>query len=323
MQQKENKYFIFDIVKEINFKYVIKKILSFVIAKMYKVLLLLNNEKNKTKKFKVSICAIFKNEAPYMKEWIEFHRVVGIEHFYLYNNFSNDNYRDVLDDYIKEGLVTLIDWPVPQGQNAAYIDCINKFSADSEWISFLDLDEFIVPNKYDTVYDFLKPFQKKYPTVVVYWKVFGTSGLIDRDRKGSVVKDFVVSWPKYASIGKCFYNTAYKFDPSFKRNSSLVHSFYGNNGLVNLPPVDCFKNVMFGNLNPKGEKEFPIQINHYFTKSYNEYLEKASRGDAVFAKNPRNLDYFYEHEQKCCAVDYHAYRFFTKTQQKQYNRSEK
>ncbi len=34
-------------------------------------------------KFNVSLCAIFKDEADYLKEWIEFHRIVGVEHFYM------------------------------------------------------------------------------------------------------------------------------------------------------------------------------------------------------------------------------------------------
>lgn len=34
----------------------------------------------------LSICAIFKDEAPYLPEWIEFHRSVGVERFFLYDN---------------------------------------------------------------------------------------------------------------------------------------------------------------------------------------------------------------------------------------------
>src|SRR5438132_10410475 len=68
-------------------------------------------EPTKTKKYNISICAIFKNEAPYLKEWIEFHRLVGIDHFYLYNLGSTDRYRDVLKDYVKQGIVSLIQWP--------------------------------------------------------------------------------------------------------------------------------------------------------------------------------------------------------------------
>ena len=60
------------------------------------------------RQYKVSIGAIFKNEALYLKEWIEFHRIVGVEHFYLYNNNSDDNYREVLEPYIKRNIVTLV-----------------------------------------------------------------------------------------------------------------------------------------------------------------------------------------------------------------------
>ncbi len=48
------------------------------------------------KKYSITICGIFKNEASYLKEWIEYHEMIGIEHFYLYNNNSDDNYRDIL-----------------------------------------------------------------------------------------------------------------------------------------------------------------------------------------------------------------------------------
>lgn len=30
----------------------------------------------------LAVCAIFRDEAPYLAEWIEFHRLVGVEHFY-------------------------------------------------------------------------------------------------------------------------------------------------------------------------------------------------------------------------------------------------
>ena len=44
------------------------------------------------KKYHVAVCAIFKNEALYLREWLEFNHLVGIEHFFLYNNFSDDDY---------------------------------------------------------------------------------------------------------------------------------------------------------------------------------------------------------------------------------------
>ena len=42
-------------------------------------------------KNKLSFVAIVKNEAPYIVEWIEFHRLVGVDKFYIYDNESSEN----------------------------------------------------------------------------------------------------------------------------------------------------------------------------------------------------------------------------------------
>ena len=39
----------------------------------------------------LAICTIYRDNAPYFREWIEFHRLVGVERFFLYNNRSDDS----------------------------------------------------------------------------------------------------------------------------------------------------------------------------------------------------------------------------------------
>ena len=36
----------------------------------------------------LSLTLIVKNEAFYIKEWIEFHRMIGVTHFYIYDTYS-------------------------------------------------------------------------------------------------------------------------------------------------------------------------------------------------------------------------------------------
>ena len=103
------------------------------------------------KQFKISICGIFKNESPFLKEWIEFHEMIGIEHFYLYNNNSEDNYQEILQPYIEQGLVTLIDWPYEQAQIKAYQNFYETYRHETQWISFLDIDEFFCPRYEQTL----------------------------------------------------------------------------------------------------------------------------------------------------------------------------
>lgn len=47
-------------------------------------------------KYTTSICAIVRNEARYILEWIAYHKAVGIDHFYIYDNQSTDETTDIL-----------------------------------------------------------------------------------------------------------------------------------------------------------------------------------------------------------------------------------
>lgn len=140
-------------------------------------------------KYELAVCAIFQDEGPYLKEWIEFHRMVGVKHFWLYNNNSTDDYLKTLKPYIKKGIVELTDWPSNQQghwldfQNSAYADCLKRSLGVAKWVAAIDLDEFIVPvhDKYE-VLTTLRALEKSQPQVggvMLFWQFFGTSRLYD------------------------------------------------------------------------------------------------------------------------------------------------
>lgn len=309
---KQEICFIRDDQKSSKLKRIIYSVQSFVESIFYKLRGFTYNVSSMEKMYNVSICAIFKNEAPYLKEWIEFNHIVGIDHFYLYNNNSEDDFLSILNPYIQSGLVTLIEWPDNHKQMECYISCIEEYASETKWMGFIDIDEFVVPKSTNSVYDFLAPFEKRAGSVKVYWKLFGTSGKLDRKLGGLVCEDFIVCWPKYCDIGKCFYNTAFAFDKSSKHAKQLHHTFWAKYGGMNIPPVNIFNKICAGNRNVAVTKDFPIQINHYFTKSYQEYAMKRAKGDVYFKINPHDEEYFFEHETKCTDVDYSAYRYLIK-----------
>lgn len=139
--------------------------------------------KQNSPEYHLAIAAIFQNEAPYLQEWIEYHKMIGVEHFYLYNNLSNDDYGAVLEDYVKSGQVDLTEWPYEGSDTASYngIQCDAYRDAlehcDCEWLAIIDIDEFLVPVKDDNLIAFLSRFEQD-PTiggVVFPWVFFGTS----------------------------------------------------------------------------------------------------------------------------------------------------
>ena len=96
----------------------------------------------KTYQYEVSLCLIFKDEAPYLKEWLEYHILIGIDHFYLYNNNSTDNFVEILEPYIRSGKVTLTNWAQNYSQIGAYEHCYNMSKNETHWLGYLDTDEF-------------------------------------------------------------------------------------------------------------------------------------------------------------------------------------
>ncbi len=307
----ENRRFILDHPYKKDWKHLLKKVYDATNVFLYSIKLRVIKEPLIEKKYRVSICAIFKNESQYLREWLEFHQIVGVDHFYMYNNFSEDDFQTVLKPYIENGVVTLIEWPYDQKQMECYKDCINNFANETKWLGFIDIDEFVVPKSLNSIYEFLQPFETSRGAVCIYWRIYGSSGFLKRDITRLVTQDFTVCWPKYCDIGKCFYNTAFGFDPFSKRNGCLHHSFWANWKGRDIPPVNIFDHVCVGDYN-NADDYFPIQINHYFTKSYKEYATKCSKGDAFFAENPHDEAYFYLHEMKCTCTDYSAYRYLIK-----------
>lgn len=160
--------------------------------------------KGTEKKYGLSVCAVFKNESAYLREWIEYHRLIGIEHFYLYSNNSSDRFKEVLDPFIKRKIVTLINWPdalkfspndrerpafiwtlatqVPAYENAAKIAAINE----TKWLVFLDVNEFLVPPQSSNLQEILQKYEA-FPGVELR-SVFFDSSKLDVPRRKLVIE---------------------------------------------------------------------------------------------------------------------------------------
>lgn len=146
-------------------------------------------KKSRYKRY-LSAVAIFRDEADYLKEWIEYHRLQGIEYFYLYNNLSTDHYASVLQEYVANGIVNLIDWPHEhnaveswdQIQTACYRDAVVRCRNLTKWLLILDTDEFFVPIQHNSFAELLRDLEVKdpreqYASYTFFWVVFGTSGV--------------------------------------------------------------------------------------------------------------------------------------------------
>ncbi|OGN64782.1 MAG: hypothetical protein A3E80_05065 [Chlamydiae bacterium RIFCSPHIGHO2_12_FULL_49_9] len=122
-------------------------------------------------RYELSICSTIKDETKHLKEWIEYHQLVGVNHFYLYNFGSEEKQKEALKSYIKSGLVTLVRWfecvpergeehpshwclssQIPAFENAIHVRAL----ATTKWLACLDTNEYLVPLKTDQLQTILE-----------------------------------------------------------------------------------------------------------------------------------------------------------------------
>lgn len=135
--------------------------------------------------------AIFQNEADYLAEWLAFHEAEGVQHFYLYDNASTDDFLYVVRPWIDRGVVTLMSWNEAFDDGAqmhAYSDCLAR-AQHFRWIAFIDIDEFLFSPTGEAVRDILTRFEGE-AGIVVNWQVYGSSRLDSRP-PGLVIENFV------------------------------------------------------------------------------------------------------------------------------------
>lgn len=144
-------------------------------------------------KYYISLVAIFQNEARFLKEWIEFYRLIGVEHFYLYNHLSTDEYMEILEPYIKDGIIDLKQvTKIPKNlkewnriQTEAYTDAVARTKDISEWLIVVDTDEFLFPIKDKNLVELLKNYDD-YAALSINWKIFG-SGDVEKIESGKLL----------------------------------------------------------------------------------------------------------------------------------------
>ncbi|MCL2416817.1 MAG: glycosyltransferase family 92 protein [Bacteroidales bacterium] len=230
----------------------------------------------------LAVCTMAKNESSYFDEWIKWHRDLGVEKFYIYDNESTDNTKEVLAPYIKSGLVEYTFFAGKRKQLPIYDDCFAKHRLDAHWIAFIDIDEFIVPIKEKTIPDFLKQFEN-FSAIEINWLIYGSGGAKERE-EGAVMERFKHHAPFDHELNRIVKNIV---NPRRVFNFSGVHEVARICGKT----VDSHGEIIKKKYTDREPQFDVIRINHYAVKSYEEFLEKRARGRSRSLKT-RRLDYF-------------------------------
>lgn len=231
----------------------------------------------------LGVCVIAKNEGSYFREWIEWHLAQGVEKFYVYDNGSTDNTREVLEPYIKSGVVDYKFFPGHRRQLAAYDDCLKHHRYECRWIAFIDMDEFVVPIKDDKLTDYLKRLED-FPAVEINWLIFG-SGDAKKRMPGGVMQRF-----HKHSQGNHPLNRHVKSIVDPRRVFCMIGCHEA--ARINGKAADSHGNPVKVSWKDRTPQHDEIRVNHYAVKSYQEFIEKQGRGRAAGREKEVKEEYF-------------------------------
>ena len=207
------------------------------------------------------------NEASYLGEWLEYHLLVGVEHFFLYDMDSAPDQRELLEPYVRRGLVTRVPWSHFEGtrydrhrkglrhtkSSLAIQHFAKNFREQVQWAQMIDGDEFLFPTDSDSV---LEPLSAYDPDEVRALSVprynFGHNGHESRP-PGLMIANYLrreAEWSSRKELGN-----AVQISTNFwnRRNHRWHYKLFARGRLVTEDEV-------------KG-----LRINHYYTKSFEEF----------------------------------------------------
>jgi len=262
-------------------------------------------------KYFLSVGAIFKNESHILVEWIEHYLSQGVEHFYLIDNGSTDNYMDKIIRYIKFDIVTLFKDDTPNEQIPHYNKYILPHINETEWLFMADLDEFAYAPNHNKLTDVLQ--DKKYTNIKNLaeiscpWIMFGSNGHISQP--ASVVKNFVKRW-NCNNIDTIRLPKGHVGVKSFVKTNKLNkihihrHNISGISVCSNLEPFmfdsSCGDYYVSTEISEKKLASYDIVINHYIIQSAEYYCTiKMTRGDVNRSvwDNLRDVAYFNDNDK--------------------------
>ena len=216
----------------------------------------------------LSLCLICKDENDYLPEWLDYHILMGVDRFYIYDNESRISLRESLADYIARGWAVVMNIPGKAAQLFAYDHCLQTFGSNTFWMGFIDTDEFLVTKSALNLKDFLKGYEE-FGGLAVSSLFFGSNHHQNRPSCGQIAGYTLRTRQSFQrnNLIKSIVQPLKAWMPNsphdfiFKENAWCVNE--------NFLRVDY---QMFPNYIDK------IQLNHYFCRSESEINQKLSRG---------------------------------------------
>lgn len=283
---------------------------------------------------KIALCAIARLENSYIKDWLDYHLGLGLDHVFIYDNYHTGESRicEVVDteSVPYQGKVTIIEVPDRYAyQMDAYNECYESASKDFDWVCFFDIDEYLTFENCSggscCIQDFVSRFDEDTDAVLLNWQIFDDNGYIESDGR-SVIERFRKPLPKWYSA-----NNMWGKQTENLHVKSILHTnrnlFFRGPHIADGVRKSCNS---IGDIIPN----VPVQsdvcwricyLRHYFKKTITEYLSlKMKRGggdgmvyhlEGFFTSNKptiQKMRLYFETAQKIGIAPQKSFRWWAK-----------
>ncbi len=250
------------------------------------------------------IVGCMKDEAPYILEWIAYHRAIGVDNFIIYTNACSDGTPEILERLQELGIVQHRDnnqWKGNSPQQHALNQSLKEpLIRNAEWVIHIDVDEYMNIRCGNGTLDDLLERIPDATNVAMTWRMFGHNG-VRRLSDDLVIDQFDRAAPKYCpkphtvwgfktmvkNIGA--YEKLSCHRPNKLREHKADEVVWVNGSGQPMGP-DVARKGWRSSLNTIGYTL--VQLNHYALRSAESYLIKRQRGRALHVDRSIGLNYW-------------------------------
>jgi len=227
----------------------------------------------------IALVAIVKDEAHYISEWIAFHANLGVRTIYVYDNGSTDETVALVQGQSFQADVRVIPWMNfgrhIRVQTAAYNHAVANFGSQYRWMMFLDIDEFVFPKNGNDLNEAMAAYDG-IPAISFPWQMFGPAG--HKRRPDGLVIDAYRERAEFppGREGASLLNYKTIADPTAIRwaHTHYCELWVDDGAMFNDAGRRFWRSDRF---NPEHATAERIQLNHYFTRSHEEFEQKIAK----------------------------------------------
>jgi glycosyltransferase involved in cell wall biosynthesis len=257
---------------------------------------------------KMGLVSVIKNEERDIAEWLAYHLALGFDRILLYDHRSTDRTASIVRRFAARFPVEMIGYVYVERwrpfQARPFMEAAKSLAQSCDWILACDADEFLMGEAPETFREFLAAQPPEVAQICLNWRIFGSGGHERRPEGSLLIETFTKCAPPN------FWSNHHV--KSVARPQKILDCFNAHFFVVNGKTVDVDGNPIkwkdpakwslegMVESKPKNEK---FWINHYFTKSREEWERKIARG---YPDMLRPADEFHIYDVACVVEDERA-----------------